>query len=61
MRLRLLVATALLPLVPWAALPLFSSAKAGSVSTKLERKRRALHRNRARDRVLTTDVSAFNA
>src|SRR4051794_12364655 len=63
MRLRVLVATAAIPLVLWAALPLLSegaTGKAGQVTRKLEIKRKALERNRARDRVLTTDVSAFN-
>ena len=61
MRLRLLVATALLPLVLWAAVPLISQgASAGRVTNKLDRKRKALERNRDRDRVLTTDVSALH-
>src|SRR5215208_67074 len=61
MRLRLLVATALLPLVLWAAVPLISQgATAGRVTNKLDRKRKALERNRDRDRVLTTDVSALH-
>jgi septal ring factor EnvC (AmiA/AmiB activator) len=61
MRLRPLVATALLPLVLWAVVPLVSQgATAGRVAHKLERKRKALERNRDRDRVLTTDVSALH-
>jgi murein DD-endopeptidase MepM/ murein hydrolase activator NlpD len=64
MRLGLLVATALVPLVLWAALPLVSEGAtpghAGRVSHKLDRKRKALERNRDRERVLTTDVSALH-
>jgi septal ring factor EnvC (AmiA/AmiB activator) len=64
MRLGLLVATALVPLVLCWALPLVSDGAtpghAGRVSHKLDRKRKALERNRDRDRVLTTDVSALH-
>ena len=64
MRLGLLVATALVPLVLWAALPLVSEGAtpghAGRVSHKLDRKRKALERSRDRDCVLTTDVSALH-
>jgi len=51
----------MLPIILWAIVPLVSQgATAGRLSHKLERKRNALERNRDRDRVLTTDVSAFN-
>jgi len=64
MRLGLLVATAFVPLVLWAALPLVSEGAtpghAGRVSDTLDRKRKALERNRDRDRVLTTDMSALH-
>jgi peptidoglycan DL-endopeptidase CwlO len=61
MRIRVLVAVVAVPLAVWAALPLLSEgATPGQVTRKLEHKRKALDANRARDRVLTTDVSAFN-
>ena len=61
MRAWLFLATAAAPLLLWGVLPLLSEgAGAGDVTRKLEQKRRALDRNRARDQVLTTDVSAFN-
>src|SRR3954453_7337928 len=51
----------MLPIILWAIVPLVSQgATAGRLSHKLQRKRNALERNRDRDRVLTTDVSAFN-
>jgi murein DD-endopeptidase MepM/ murein hydrolase activator NlpD len=64
MRLRVLLVAVSVPLALWAALPLLSqgatAGHAGRVGHKLDTKRKALERNRSRDRLLTTDVSAFN-
>jgi murein DD-endopeptidase MepM/ murein hydrolase activator NlpD len=64
MRLRILLATLLLPLVLWAALPLISSADPQSeldrIEGQLDQKQGQLDRVRGRARVLTTDITAYS-
>ncbi|MBB4662565.1 murein hydrolase activator EnvC family protein [Conexibacter arvalis] len=63
MRLRLLLACLLLPLVVWVSLPLVSSADPQSdldrVEGKIDSKRNELNRVRGRAQVLTSDITAF--
>ena len=59
-RLCLLLAVVVLPLVLWAALPLVSGAQnPGSIQRKIDRKRAQIQAHKGRERVLTTDISAF--
>lgn len=63
MRLRLLLATLLAPLLLWIALPLVSSAdpqqELDRVERRIDQKRGELARVRGKERVLTTDIAAF--
>lgn len=59
-RLSLLLLVAALPLALWAVLPLGSSGQsADSLQRQIERKRAQIEQKRGRERVLTTEVSAF--
>jgi peptidoglycan DL-endopeptidase CwlO len=59
-RLSLLVLVAALPLALWAALPLGSSGQsADSLQRKIDRKRAQIEQKKGRERVLTTQVSAY--
>jgi peptidoglycan DL-endopeptidase CwlO len=59
-RLSLLLLVAALPLVLWAVLPLGSSGQsADSLQRQIERKRAQIEQKRGRERVLTTEVSAY--
>ena len=59
-RLSLLLVVAALPLVLWAVLPLGSSGQsADSLQRQIERKRAQIDQKRGRERVLTTEVSAY--
>jgi peptidoglycan DL-endopeptidase CwlO len=59
-RLSLLLAVAALPLALWAVLPLGSSGQsADSLQRKIDRKRDQIEWRKGRERVLTTDISAF--
>src|SRR5918992_4736305 len=59
-RLSLLLAVAALPLALWAVLPLGSSGQSpDSLQRKLERKRAQIEQKKGRERVLSTEVSAF--
>lgn len=63
MRLRILLACLLVPLLVWAALPLVSSADRQAdlnrIRGQIERKQQRLDQVRGRARVLTTDISAY--
>ena len=59
-RLSLLLVVAALPLALWAVLPLGSNGQsADSLQRQIERKRAQIEQKRGRERVLTTEVSAF--
>jgi murein DD-endopeptidase MepM/ murein hydrolase activator NlpD len=59
-RLSLLLAVAVLPLVLWAALPLVSTGESpGELQRKIERKRAQIQWRKGRERVLTSDISAY--
>jgi septal ring factor EnvC (AmiA/AmiB activator) len=59
-RLSLLLAVAALPLALWAVLPLGSSGQsADSLQRKIERKRDQIEWRKGRERVLTSDISAY--
>jgi peptidoglycan DL-endopeptidase CwlO len=59
-RLCLLLAVVLMPLALWTALPLISGAQSpGSLQRKIDRKRAQIERHKGRERVLTTDITAF--
>jgi peptidoglycan DL-endopeptidase CwlO len=59
-RLSLLVLVAALPLALWAVLPLGSSGQsADSLQRKIDRKRAQIEQKKGRERVLTTQVSAY--
>jgi murein DD-endopeptidase MepM/ murein hydrolase activator NlpD len=59
-RLSLLLLVAALPLVLWAVLPLGSSGQsADSLQRQIDRKRGQIDQKRGRERVLTTEVSAY--
>jgi len=59
-RLSLLLAVAALPLALWAVLPLGSSGQSvDSLERKIDRKRDQIEWRKGRERVLTTDISAF--
>jgi len=62
-RLLLLLATAVLPLALWAALPVVSSAdqSLGSIQSSIARKQSLVGGHKAHERVLTTDISAFTS
>ena len=57
MRLRLLLAVLVLPLVLWGALPLFAEGQ--SLSSKIDRKRGQVEQKKAKEGVLTADVSKY--
>jgi murein DD-endopeptidase MepM/ murein hydrolase activator NlpD len=60
-RLGLLLAVAALPLALWGVLPLLSDAETpGSIQNKIESARGKIEKHRARERVLTSDISAAN-
>jgi len=59
-RLSLLVLVAALPLALWAVLPLGSSGQsADSLQRQIDRKRAQIDQKKGRERVLTTEVSAY--
>jgi murein DD-endopeptidase MepM/ murein hydrolase activator NlpD len=59
-RLSLLLLVAAMPLALWAALPLGSSGQsADSLRRKIERKQAQIEQKKGRERVLTSEVSAF--
>jgi murein DD-endopeptidase MepM/ murein hydrolase activator NlpD len=59
-RLSLLLAAAVLPLALWAALPLISSGQSpDSLQRKIDRTRDRIDWRKGRERVLTTEISAF--
>ena len=59
-RLSLLLAVAALPLALWAALPLVSSGQSpDAIQRKIDRKRDQIEWRKGRERVLTTDISAY--
>ena len=63
MRLRLLVLTATLPLVLWAALPLASSgqtARVSAIQSKIEKKRAEVEAKKRRERVLASEVARYS-
>ena len=57
-RLRLLLALVVLPILLWALLPLGAGAKP-SLQERISAKREAVESKRRRERVLTTDISAY--
>ena len=57
-RLRLLLALVVLPILLWALLPLGAGAKP-SLQDRISAKREAVESKRRRERVLTTDISAY--
>jgi murein DD-endopeptidase MepM/ murein hydrolase activator NlpD len=63
-RLGLLFAVALLPLALWGVLPVLSDgsprARAASLSSKIQQKRRAIEQKRSRERVLSTTVTRYS-
>ena len=61
-RLSLLILVAALPLALWAVLPLGSSGQsADSLQRQIERKRSQIEQKKGRERVLTSEVSAFTS
>ena len=59
-RLSLLVLVAALPLALWAVLPLGSAGQSsGSLQRKIDRKQAQIEQKKGRERVLTSEVSAF--
>ena len=59
-RLSLLLAVAALPLALWAALPLISTGQSPeSLQRQIERKRDQIEWRKGRERVLTSEISAF--
>jgi murein DD-endopeptidase MepM/ murein hydrolase activator NlpD len=59
-RLSLLLAVAMLPLALWAALPLVSTGQdPDDIQRKIVRKRDQIEWRKGRERVLTTDISAY--
>jgi len=59
-RLSLLLAVAVLPLALWALLPLISSGQSpDSLQRQIERKRDQIEWRKGRERVLTTEISAY--
>ena len=59
-RLSLLLAVAVLPLALWAALPLISPGQSPeSLQRRIEEKRQQIESHMGRERVLTTEISAF--
>jgi murein DD-endopeptidase MepM/ murein hydrolase activator NlpD len=61
-RLSLLLAVAVLPLALWAALPLVSAGDTPQeLQRQIERKRAAIEQRKGRERVLTSDISAYTS
>jgi murein DD-endopeptidase MepM/ murein hydrolase activator NlpD len=61
-RLSLLLAAAALPLALWAALPLVSSGDSPQqLQRQIERKRAGIQQRKSRERVLTSDISAYTS
>jgi peptidoglycan DL-endopeptidase CwlO len=61
-RLSLLLAVAALPLALWAALPLVSAGDSPQqLQRKIDRKRAAIEQRKGRERVLTSDISAYTS
>jgi murein DD-endopeptidase MepM/ murein hydrolase activator NlpD len=59
-RLSLTLAVAALPLALWAALPLVSTGQSpDAIQRKIDRKRDQIEWRKGRERVLTTDISAY--
>ena len=66
MRIRLLIAAAALPFALWALLPLPSdgaspSSRLNDVQKKIQTTRGKIGRRKGTERVLTTQISAYNA
>ena len=60
-RLGLLLAVAALPLALWGVLPLLSDADTpGAIQNKIESARGKIEQHRAKERVLTSDITAAN-
>jgi murein DD-endopeptidase MepM/ murein hydrolase activator NlpD len=63
-RLGLLVATALVPLVLWAGVPVLSAgsprSRAASLGSKIDQKRRQIATKKGRERVLSTTISRYS-
>jgi murein DD-endopeptidase MepM/ murein hydrolase activator NlpD len=60
-RLGLLLVVAALPLALWGVVPLLSGAETpGSIQNKIESARGKIEQHRARERVLTSDITAAN-
>jgi len=63
MRVRLFLATATLPLVLWAVLPLSSDGQTGriaSIQSKIQKKRLEVESRKRRERVLSGDVAGYS-
>jgi peptidoglycan DL-endopeptidase CwlO len=61
-RLSLLLAVAALPLALWAVLPLISTGQSpDSLQRQIDRKRAQIQWRKGRERVLTSDISAFTS
>jgi murein DD-endopeptidase MepM/ murein hydrolase activator NlpD len=63
MRLRLFLATALLPLALWAALPMGTTAQTGkiaSIQSKIQKKRAQVEAKKRRERVLSSEVARYS-
>ncbi|WP_205697404.1 murein hydrolase activator EnvC [Conexibacter sp. SYSU D00693] len=64
MRLRLLVAAVVLPLLLWAALPVLSSgqqARLSSLQKKIETKRGQIGRKKGTEKVLSSEIAGYSA
>ena len=64
MRLKLLLAGAVLPVVLWSALPVLSegstrSGRLSRIQSQIAKKEAKIHRHRGAERVLTSDISAY--
>lgn len=57
MRLRLLIVAVALPLAAWAWMPLDGGA--ASLSSRIEKKKAEIERERSKERVLTTEISGY--
>src|SRR3712207_3631567 len=60
MRLRVLLACAVLPCVLWAVLPVSSTGQ-GQLQQRIDAAREAIERKKGTERVLTSDIAAYTA
>ena len=58
-RVRVLIGVAALPLVLFACLPLVSNGQTKDLGSKIERKRDQIDWRKGRERVLSSDISAY--